>query len=78
MISSIIALDTLDVHNLEGMFRNQEVVPADLGQTFMILLYLPDNSLLSFPLCVIGRSCQFHNSYKDFIILGMVTSVVSH
>ena len=43
----------------------------------MVTVSLPENSLISYPLCVIGRASKRNNSYKDFIILELLTTVVA-
>ena len=65
------------VDTLEDLVSKGIILPADLGQTFMVSVSLPDNSLLTYPLCVTGRSSKNSNPYKDLIILKVVTSVVS-
>ena len=72
-----VADDPKDVDNLEELVMNGKIVPADLAQTVLLLVSLPDNSLLSYPLCEIGRTSRFNNSYIDFLILVTVTTVVS-
>ena len=72
-----IAEDPEAIVQLEYLVSEGVIVPADLGQTFMLSVSLADNTLLSYPLCVLGRSSRSSNSYKDFIILKLVTTVVA-
>ena len=69
--------DPKNVNDLEELVAKKKITPADLGQTFLLLVSLPDNSLQSYPLCVIGRSSRENNSYKDLHILELTTTVVS-
>ena len=48
-----IAGSSKDVSKLEELTMNGTIVPADLAQTFLLLISLSDNSLLSYPLGVI-------------------------